>query len=174
MISNFLGKKIRELRKKRIINKLKKRGLKLGKNVKIVGDFFFDPSHCYLITIDDNCVICPNVRIIAHDASTKGFIDYTRIGKVHIKRNCFIGDSAIILPGVYIGPNSIVGAGSVVTKDIPPFTVAAGNPARVIYSLQEYLIRMEEFLKLNIQISTDEDINKIFEFIKDKRFILIK
>ena len=47
------------------------KGLKIGKNVEIIDTFFFDPSHCFLISIGDNCTICPNVRLIAHDASTK-------------------------------------------------------------------------------------------------------
>jgi maltose O-acetyltransferase len=128
-----------ETKKRRYIEHLRKKGLKLGKNVDIVDQVFLDPSHCYLISIGDNCTICPNVRLIAHDASTKKNLGYTKLGKVEIKENCFIGDSAIILPGVRIGPNSIVGAGAVVTKDIPPNTVTAGNPAKVISSIEEYI-----------------------------------
>ena len=118
------------------------KGLKLGKGVEIIDTFFFDPSHCYLISIGDNCTICPRVRLIAHDASTKKILGYTKLGKIDIKENCFIGDSTIILLGVTIGPNSIVGAGSLVTRDIPPSTVAAGNPAKVICSLDDYIKRM--------------------------------
>ncbi len=55
------------------IESLIKNGLKLGKDVDIVDIFFFDPSHCFLISIGDNCTICPNVRLIAHDASTKKY-----------------------------------------------------------------------------------------------------
>jgi acetyltransferase-like isoleucine patch superfamily enzyme len=62
-----------------------------------------------------------------------------RFGTIRIMDNCVIGYGAIILPGVTIGPNSIVGAGSVVTKDIPPEVVAAGNPAHVLCSLDEYI-----------------------------------
>lgn len=49
-----------------------------------------------------------------------------------IKENCFIGTKSTILPGVSIGPNSIVAAGAVVTKDVPPNTIVAGNPAKII------------------------------------------
>jgi maltose O-acetyltransferase len=129
-------------RKKRMyLNSLIKKGLMLGKNVDIIDSFFFDPSHCFLISIGDNCTICPNVRLIAHDASTKKHLGYTKIGKIEIKGNCFIGDSVIVLPGVKIGPNSIVGAGAVVKKDVPPNSVVAGNPSRIISSLTEYLIK---------------------------------
>jgi len=59
-------------------------------------------------------------------------------GTVEILDNCFIGANAIVLPGVRIGPNSIVGTGAVVTKDVPPDTVVAGCPARKICDLAEY------------------------------------
>jgi maltose O-acetyltransferase len=107
-------------RRQAYINRLIANGLTLGKNVDIIDTFFFDPSHCFLISIADNCTICPNVRLIAHDASTKKILGYTKIGKIDIKENCFIGDSALILPNVTIGPNTIIGAGAIVTKDIPP------------------------------------------------------
>lgn len=129
------------------IESLIKNGLKLGKNVDIIDTFFFDPSHCFLITIGDNCTICPNVRLIAHDASTKKILGYTKIGKIDIKENCFIGDSVIVLPNVTIGPNSIVGAGSVVTKDIPSNTIAAGNPAKVITSVDDYIKKIKSISK---------------------------
>ena len=59
------------LKKRRYIKLLMNRGLNVGKNVWFVDTFFLDPSHCYLISIGDNSTICPNVRMIAHDASTK-------------------------------------------------------------------------------------------------------
>lgn len=129
------------------IDSLVKRGLKLGNNVEIIELFFLDPSHCFLISIGDNCTLGPNVRLIAHDASTKKILGYTKIGKIDIKENCFLGDSAIVLPNVTIGPNSIVGAGSVVTKNIPPETIAAGNPARPISTLSEYISKIESISK---------------------------
>lgn len=127
-----------EKKRQRHLNSLIKRGLRFGKNVEIIADFFFDPSHCFLISIGDNCTICPNVRLIAHDASTKRLIGYTKIGKIAIGDNCFIGDSVVVLPNVKIGNNSIVGGGSVVAKDIPTNAVAAGNPAEVIFTIDEY------------------------------------
>jgi maltose O-acetyltransferase len=129
-----------EERKRRLyIEGLVRRGLVMGNNVQIVADIFLDPSHCFLIRIGDNVTFAPNVRIIAHDASTKQFLGSTRIASVRIMDDCFIGDSVIVMPGVTIGPRVIVGAGSVVTRDIPPDSVAAGNPARVIGALDEYL-----------------------------------
>lgn len=130
-------------RRKKYLANLVSKGLKLGNNVQIVDTFFFDPSHCFLISIGDNCTICPNVRLIAHDASTKKILGYTKIGRIVLNKNCFIGDSVIILPNVTVGENSIVGAGSVVTKDIPPETIAAGNPARTIATIKDYKEKMQ-------------------------------
>ena len=126
-------------RRRRYLEGLVNRGLRLGRNVEIIDTFFFDPSHCFLISIGDDCTICPNVRLIAHDASTKKHLGYTKIGMIDIGEKCFLGDSVIVLPGVKIGANSIIGAGAVVTHDIPEGSVAAGNPARVIMTTNEYL-----------------------------------
>lgn len=67
-------------------------------------------------------------RILCHDR-TRGLYLHTRVGE-----NCFIGGRSLIMPGVEIGDNSVVGAGSVVTKSVPPRSVVAGNPARIIQS----------------------------------------
>lgn len=67
-------------------------------------------------------------RILTHDR-TRGLYLHTRIG-----RNCFIGGRCLILPGVEIGDNCVVGAGSVVTRSVPPNSVVAGNPARIMRS----------------------------------------
>lgn len=132
-----------EIKRQRYIQALQARGLTLGNNVEIIDAFFFDPSHCFLISIGNGCTICPNVRLIAHDASTKKHLGYTKIGRIDIRENCFIGDSVIVLPNVTIGPDAVVGAGSVVTRDIPPGSVAAGNPAKVLGSLRDYLKKIE-------------------------------
>ena len=63
----------------------------------------------------------------------------SRYGPIVVHDNCMIGINSIILLDVEIGPNSIVGAGSIVTRDVPPNTVYAGNPAKYIESYDEYL-----------------------------------
>jgi maltose O-acetyltransferase len=145
------------------LDSLIKNGLNMGENVEIIDTFFFDPSHCFLISIGDNCTICPNVRLIAHDASTKKILGYTKLGKILIKDRCFIGDSVIVLPGVTIGPDSIVGAGSVVTHDVPPRTVVAGNPAKMISLLDDYLIKIEAIRKSKKIYSEEYYIDKLNE-----------
>lgn len=137
-----LYRRLMESRRQRYIERLVRRGLKLGRNVEIIETFFFDPSHCFLISIGDNCTFAPNVRLIAHDASSKKLLGYTKLGKITIEDNCFLGDSVIVLPGVTIGRNSIVGAGSIVTRSIPADSVAAGNPARVMCTVQEYTAKV--------------------------------
>lgn len=121
----------------------------LGRNVSIVAihTCLLDPSHCFLISIGDNCTLAPGVRLIAHDASTKQFLGYTKIGKIMIGENCFIGDSVTILPCVTIGSRSIIGAGSVVTKDIPSGMVAVGNPARILCTVDEYLNKVKDLAR---------------------------
>ena len=91
-----------------------------------------DDGHIY---VGDYVMIGPNVTIAtaSHPLET----DLRRQGlqsnkDVHIEENVWIGAGAIILPGVTIGKNSVIGAGSVVTKDIPENVVAVGNPCRVI------------------------------------------
>lgn len=129
------------------VERLTKKGLILGENVSIQNDVSIDVSHCHLITIGSNVTLAPRVIILAHDASTKRIIGYTKIGNVSIGDYSFIGAGSIILPNVKIGNHVIIGAGSVVTKDIPDNSVAAGNPAKVIMTYDEYKKKNEKFLK---------------------------
>lgn len=123
------------------LDKLLKRGLKVGKDFKRMGGVIIDPSHCYHITIGDNVTLAPRVHILAHDASTYVFFGKTRAANVSIGNDVFVGASSIILPGVHIGNRVIIGAGSVVTKDIPDNSVAIGNPAKVVCSVDDYLAK---------------------------------
>jgi len=116
-------------------------GLKLGRDVQIQPGVKIDSGHYWHISIGDEVTIAPEVQIIAHDASTKRHLGYTRIGKIDIGDRAFIGAGSILLPGVSIGENSIIGAGSVVVCSIPANVVAAGNPAKVICSLASFLER---------------------------------
>lgn len=133
-----LRDRLRRHQKEAHLETLKARGLKIGERVSFEDGCFLDPSHCFLITIGDQVVFAPNVRLIAHDASTRYAIGHTRLGRINIGSRCFIGDSVIVLPGVTIGDDCVIGAGSVVTHDIPCNSVAAGSPARVRCSMDEY------------------------------------
>ncbi|MEO5658919.1 MAG: acyltransferase [Polaromonas sp.] len=119
--------------------RLMKRGLIVGLNFNRQQGCFIDPSHCWLIEIGNNVTFSIRVVVLAHDASTKKILNFTKIGRVTIEDNVFIGANSLVLPNVNIGKNSIIGANSVVSKDIPPDVVAAGNPAKIIYSMDEYI-----------------------------------
>jgi maltose O-acetyltransferase len=121
-------------------------GLSVGNNFIMLNDVILDPSHYWHISIGDDVTLAPRVHVLAHDASTKKLFGYTRIGRVTIGDRVFIGASSIILPGVTIGNDTIIGAGSVVSRNIPSNSVAAGNPARVICTLEDFKKRrIEEF-----------------------------
>lgn len=118
---------------------LVEQGLKLGKNVNIMGECILDPGHCWLIEIGDNVTLAPRVHILAHDASMKKCLGYTKIANVKIGTDVFVGANSVLLPGVEIGNKVIIGAGSVVSKSIPDNSVAVGSPAKVIKTYDEYM-----------------------------------
>jgi maltose O-acetyltransferase len=143
------------------LDKLIKRGLKIGKNFKRMGGVIIDPSHCYHISIGDNVILAPRVHILAHDASFGLYTGKTRAANVTIGNEVFIGAGSIILPGVHIGNRVVIGAGSIVTKDIPDNSVAVGNPARVICTVDEYLEKERaKMCPENIITNLDYDIPK--------------
>ena len=119
--------------------KLIKMGMTVGKNFGRLNGVILDPSHCWLIEIGNNVTMAPRVHILCHDASTKQFLGYTKIGRVTIGDNVFIGADTVVLPGVPIGSNVVIGANSTVTHDIPGGSVVAGSPAKILCSLEEYL-----------------------------------
>ena len=127
--------------------KLISMGMTVGANFGRLNGVTLDPSHCWLIEIGDNVTMAPRVHILCHDASTKQFLGYTKIGRVTIGNNVFIGAESVVLPGVTIGDNVIIGANSTVTHDIPANSVAAGSPARVICTLETYLSKESNRMK---------------------------
>lgn len=110
-----------------------------------VGKNFFANYNCTIldvakVTIGDNCQLAPNVAIytaghpVHPDTRNSGY-EYGI--SVTIGDNVWIGGNSVICPGVRIGSNTVIGAGSVVTKDIPDWVIAAGNPCRVIREITE-------------------------------------
>lgn len=137
------------------LDKLLKRGLSVGSNFKRMGGVIIDPSHCWHVKIGNNVTLAPRVHIIAHDASTKTFLNYTKVENVVIGDNVFIGAGTIVLPGVRIGNNVIIGAGSVVSRSIPDNVVAIGCPTKVVKSIDEFLA--EERQLMNSENVFDEN-----------------
>lgn len=121
-------------------------GMTLGKNSTIHTGFQIDSGWPWLISIGDNVTITPNVTILAHDASTNVVGCCTKLGRVEIGNNVFIGTHSIILCNTHIGDNVVVGAGSVVTKDLPSNGVYAGVPAVRICSIEEYREKSKSLL----------------------------
>lgn len=140
-------------------NYLRKKGYLIGKNNRIyIHNFGSEP---YLIKIGNHCTITSGVQLITHDGGAWIFreeiSDLNVFGKIEIKDNSFIGLNSIILPNVTIGPNSIVGAGAVVTKDVPPNTVVAGVPAKIISSTEDYKKRcLAKWNSINLKGSRKE------------------
>ena len=158
----LLKELINRIRGEYSTSRLIKMGMKVGKNFNRQNEVILDPSHCWLISIGDNVTMAPRVHILCHDASTKTFLNYTKIGKVTIGDNVFIGANSVVLPNVKIGNNVIIGANSTITKDIQDNVVVAGNPARVICTLDEYLEKqkslMENLPKYDISYTLRGDI----------------
>ena len=128
-------------------------GVKIGNHCLIstsINNFGTEP---WLVEIGDDVSITDDVIFLTHDGSSRLFRKKlpdmnekygNRFGTIQIQNNCFIGVDTIIMPGVSIGPDSIIGSGSIVTKNVPAESVAVGNPARVICSVAEYIERYHQ------------------------------
>lgn len=111
------------------LNVVRGNSIKIGKRVVVM-------NNCLMmgaggITIDDDVMVAANVQLISnnHDLYDHQILTCK---PVHLKRNCWIGAGATILPGITVGENAVVAAAAVVTKDVEANTVVGGNPARVI------------------------------------------
>lgn len=132
----------------RIIKSLRAEGCEIGTNTHIFSNIIGEP---YLVKIGDNCTISTDVSLITHDASIglyMGRENYSDIcGRIVIGNNCFIGNKTIILYGVTIPDNTIVAAGSVVTKSISESgCIVGGNPARVIGRTADFIKKSRDRL----------------------------
>ncbi len=135
----FIKELLYRFRAEYTTEKLCEMGMTVGKNFNRLHGVILDPGHCWLIEIGDNVTMAPRVHVLCHDASTKQFLGYTKVGRVTVGNNVFVGADSVILPGVKIGDDVIIGANSTVTHDIPSGSVAAGSPAKVICTLSDYL-----------------------------------
>jgi serine acetyltransferase len=136
--------KAESARLKRRWRLLQAAGMHIGQGVNLPASTWIDTGACYLISIGDWCGFGEHCLILSHDAQMDEFLDIGLVGKVTIHESCHFGSRTVILPGVEVGPRTIVGANSVVAKSLPPDTVCAGAPAKVIGTLDEYLARHRE------------------------------
>ena len=149
-------------------------GMKVGKNVTVMSGVNFG-SEPYLITLGDKVRISSDVIFVTHDGGTWAFRnkyeeykDVSKFGKIEVGEETFIGCKSVIMPGVKIGKNCVIGAGSIVTKDVPDETVVCGVPAKKVCTILEYAQRCKEqmpeaFKTEKYNGNKKEYIMKIFE-----------
>lgn len=137
---------------KRFVKFLRKKGVKIGDNLWITPDvktLSIDTTRPSLLEIGSNVRLNKNLTILTHDGGFyvllnkyKEFIPQS--GKVKIGNNVYFGRNCSVFKNVTIGDNCIIGFGSVVTKDIPPNSVAVGAPAKVVSTLEDYYLKRKE------------------------------
>lgn len=135
------------------IEELVARGLKIGENSHLYSSGGIDHIYPHLISIGSDVTISTNVTILAHDASTNVVQCGTKLGRVSIGNNVFIGTGVTILCNVTIGNNVVIGAQSLVTNDLQDGGVYAGIPARKICSIEEYRQKNEKLHKVRPDFS---------------------
>jgi acetyltransferase-like isoleucine patch superfamily enzyme len=145
-IANVLSKTRHGLRTARVrlaVWRARRAGATIGEGCRFSGLPIFG-SEPWLITIGRNVNMAGEVVFITHDGGIHVFRRKERYrkvikyGRIDILDNCVIGYRAIILPGVTIGPDSVVGAGAVVSRSVPPGVVVSGNPAKAVMTVHQY------------------------------------
>lgn len=123
---------------------LRKIGCNVGKDVFIGSEVWIDSGNAHLITIDDHVHVTARTVLLCHKKDLNDYCigdDYAALkymtAPIHLCKGCSTGTGTIILPGVTVGEGAIVGAGSLVTKDIPAWTVATGRPAKVVKQIPQ-------------------------------------
>ena len=168
------------LSSKKRVSYLKRKHIfgEIGNNVTIMDRRV--PLYAKLIRIHNNVRIASNVTFATHDIThymlnnMNGKEKYEEIiGCIEIMDNVFIGTNTTIINGVRIGPNAIVAAGSVVTKDVPPNCVFGGVPAKIICSLDEYIQKRKTVYPVELapkkQEVTDDLVKIMWEEFREKR-----
>lgn len=133
MIRRFVNWLKNKLRGNIPIEELIRCGMKVGQGCWFGEGVQFDWSFPWLIEIGNHVTLSHNVDLIAHDASGQKCFGATKIGKVIVGNNVFIGANTTLLPGSKIGDNSIIAAGSLVNKVIPPNEIWGGTSSKNIY-----------------------------------------
>lgn len=124
-----------------------KAGVVFGENNSFAS-CFWSSAEPYLIKIGSNCQITADVKIFTHGGSKVARTIYPKFdcfGKVEIGDNVYIGNNSLIMPGVTIGSDVLIAAGSVVCHSVPSGVVVGGNPARIICKVEEYIERNKPY-----------------------------
>ncbi len=128
----------------RTVRKLRDKGFDIGDNV-FLDHVSIEENYPEFLKIEDNVTIAYGTRILLHDSALNNLYgDPVRFGKVLIKEGAYIGSECLIMPGVSVGKNALVGARSLVTKNVEDNTVVIGSPAKFYMSIDEY---RKKFLK---------------------------
>lgn len=118
-------------------------GVKTSGKFNVGYDVYFDAQNAKYLTIEDGVWISSRCTILCHKRDISNYCigdvyiaNPSKISPVHIERNAAIGMDSMIMPGVTIGEGAVIGSGSLVTKDVPAWTVAIGRPAKVVRTLK--------------------------------------
>lgn len=137
LLSPFLPRKIRPWALRRV-------GCHVGKGCFIGDNVRIDTGHSDMITLEDGVSVAGGTRLLCHQRDFTNYYvgsDYLKLGytikPIVLKKGCLVGMESFVMPGVTIGEGAIVGAGSLVTKDVPAWTIATGRPAKVVKSIPE-------------------------------------
>ncbi|MFC5623262.1 acyltransferase [Algoriphagus winogradskyi] len=136
-------------------------GVEMGENNFISSRFW--SSEPYLIKIGNNCQITNGVKFFTHGGAGAVRLKHPKFdcfGKIEIGDFVYFGTNSLIMPGVTIGNNVLIAAGSVVVSSIPENVVIGGNPARIICSIEQYLERNLTF-NLNTKGLSDTEKRKV-------------
>lgn len=134
-IASWAWRALNRIRGRQDVARLIAAGLELGEGGLLL-DSYIDPGRPWLIKIGAQVGISSYVRVLTHDDRMRIQTGFTRIAPAEIGDRVFIGSGAIILPGTRVGADSIIGAGAVVSGEIPPGSMAVGHPARVITTVK--------------------------------------
>lgn len=123
---------------------MRKMGCKVGKGCFIGDNVRIDAGHADMITVEDGVSIAGGTRLLCHQRDFSEYhvgSDYNTLGysikPIVLKKGCLIGMESFVLPGVTVGEGAIVGAGSLVSRDVPAWTIATGRPAKVVKHIPE-------------------------------------
>ena len=158
----------------RIIEGLRKQGMKIGDGCCIFSSEFW--GEAYLISIGDHVQITDGVKLFTHGG---GWVfrdkiqDYDSFGKIVVGNNVYMGNNAMVMPGITIGNNVIIAAGAVVTKNVPDNVVVGGNPAKYICTLDEYIEKNLNY-NLNTKSLSAKEKKKFLLELSDEKFITKK
>lgn len=151
----------------------RKHGMKIGKDCFINTWNFL--SECYLIEIGNRVQITAGVRIFTHGG---GAVlrdvnpNFDCFGKVKIGNNVYVGNNAMIMPGITIGNDVVIGAGAIVTKNVPDGVVVAGNPAKIVGMIDDYRKKYLQY-DLNCKNLANKRKKEYLLSLSDDKFIKV-